>query len=133
MSIDRRTGNMTNYMDPRLYGVAELEMHSGTYNAVHHSLDGRHLIAAGDSGEIVWIRNYRDFPKLDPSSRRQSVVVMRVEAGDADWALINQLAVENDRGELRAACQRRTSGFARILPLAETLWDFLRKWFLPTP
>lgn len=99
--IDRSNGFVHKLLDTSIEDARE-----GTWTtrwtAVHHSLDGRHLVVVGDANELVWIRNYRtlltdsgdgvDYEKLAANS-----VILRLEE-DPGEVLIENLCVENDRG-----------------------------------
>jgi hypothetical protein len=113
---DIETGQTVDLLAPELYpGLfdsegnealaalnSSVQIASETFVAVHHSLDGRHLLAIGDSAEIVWFRNYRT--QKDKNGRYESVVVLRLE-GHGNM-LIDNLCIENDRGEYGSAVSK---------------------------
>ena len=96
---DRESGRTTDLLDMSRYaevcdrGVRDLQ--SFFYMAIHHSLDGRHVIAVGNHGELLWFRRYRE-QSDDVEQRYQNVVVLRPEAWNGNE--FDNLCLENDRG-----------------------------------
>jgi hypothetical protein len=106
-TIDRTTGLATNLLDDALYfdggadepHASQVFIHSNTIQAVHHSLDGRHVIAVGDRNELIWFRNYRQqLQHGTKRSRFESVVVLRHNDGpEIGLVPLDNVCVENDR------------------------------------
>lgn len=97
-----------NLLDPTLYmehGDIEWDRDplenfglQGAFNALHHSRDGGHVLAASDEGELVWIRNFRDTPSK--AARRASFAYLRPidDSVRSSCELLN-LCVEAGRGK----------------------------------
>lgn len=118
---DRRTGARLNLLDPQLFPGATALNGSQFFSrmltlqclvtCVHHSLDGKHLIAGTTDGELLWLRNFRSWSSMTPDVRRDSLVKLsfyQLDAeGDAELAgnmRITNVCVENGRGEILLVC-----------------------------
>lgn len=100
--IDRKNASRHDLITPDFDG--QHDIWSTRFTAVHHSLDSRHLLAAGDANELVWIRDYRDIleatgPGVDQEVLARNAVILRLES-DAGEVMVENLCVENDRGGL---------------------------------
>lgn len=102
--IDRKTASVHKLLSTTAYEEDDDEpLATRRWTAVHHSLDGRHLVVVGDANELVWIRNYRDtltpsYPGVDTGKLERNTVVLRLEEHPGD-ILLENVCVENDRGE----------------------------------
>lgn len=99
--INRNSGTMHKMLDTSLEDPRD-ETWTTRWSAVHHSLDGRHLVVVGDANELVWIRDYRSLltdseEGVDYQKLAQQAVILRLEE-DPGEVLIENLCVENDRG-----------------------------------
>ncbi|KAK9894516.1 hypothetical protein P389DRAFT_197805 [Cystobasidium minutum MCA 4210] len=98
--INRNSGTMHKMLDTSLEDPRD-ETWTTRWSAVHHSLDGRHLVVVGDANELVWIRDYRSLltdseEGVDYQKLAQQAVILRLEE-DPGEVLIENLCVENDR------------------------------------
>ena len=110
--IDRASGRTVDFLSQAWYPAeSPVVLRSQRWHAVHHSLDGEHLIAVGDGPELVWFRNYRQHfftelpagasPAAIEDRRRrafESVVVMSYSYPLNEGSIIiDNLCVENGR------------------------------------
>lgn len=101
--INRNNGFVHQLLDVSVEEGSEQALWSTRWCAVHHSLDGRHLIVVGDANEVIWIRNYRDVlsdtnNEIDRQRLASNTVVLRLEESPSEITIDN-VCVENDRGQ----------------------------------
>lgn len=110
--IDRVTGRTVDFLNQAWYPAeSSVVLSSQRWQAVHHSLDGEHLVAVGDGPELIWFRNYRQHFFADPPAGEslaarelrkrtavESVVVLSYQYPLNEGSIINDnLCVEDGR------------------------------------
>lgn len=115
---DREKGTQTDLLDNDHYPPERASDVSGltvdvfgtSWNAVHHSLDGKHLVAVSAAGELIWFRNYRQLCSGQATREQfyQSVVVLKKKRSFTPVSMDN-LCVENGRGRSEILCRSETT------------------------
>jgi hypothetical protein len=102
--VNQKTGQVYTLLDVDDEELEPDAFQSTRFTAVHHSLDGRHLVVGGDMGELIWIRDYRNLlcaegSVIETVKRSESIVILRLPLEDE--AEVDNICVENNRGESR--------------------------------
>lgn len=130
--INRENGRAVNLLDDSLYfdgspgepHASQVFIHSQTIQAVHHSLDGKHLVAIGDRNELIWFRDYRQqLLHGTKQSRFENVVVLRHNDGpEMGLVPLDNVCVENNRVvfSTRVSCRSLANASMDMLTRVQT-------------
>lgn len=99
--INQKTGSIHVLLDNQVESDHD-QTWTTRWTAVHHSLNGRHVLVAGDANELIWIRNYREIltdtaEGINLQKLAENTVVLRLEE-DPGEIMLENICVENDRG-----------------------------------
>lgn len=117
--VDRSNGFVHKLLDTSIEDARD-ETWTTRWTAVHHSLDGRHLVVVGDANELVWIRDYRSIltdveDGVDHQKLAENSIMLRLEENPGE-VLIENLCVENDRGTYRSTYRYPCQALSAYLP-----------------